>query len=182
MVITFSEKVPSSAKKNSSDSTSAANSSSSGSGSAAVPLKSTYTTPEQERKLRSLSADGTSLAVSASKTAREALEKEISSQRSQYYEEDEQDQVLLQTSYMRGSPIRGQGRAGTSRSASTGGSASRYQPGAGRSGLGRNLQLTQAAVRNDPALLNTLQGLLGAENVQNVRSIEELEELMFMEV
>jgi hypothetical protein len=154
-----------------------------------------YTTPEQERKLRSLSEDAHQ--ACSSKTDRDTLESQIREQRRQCEEEECVAAAAAGSARGTGSPYL---RTPTSASAGVGsrrragglaaGGVQSYRIGGAASGSGSpGLLGNDTRVRNgravaggggDSRFLDSLHGLLTSSD--RVTSIQQLEDIMLMEV
>jgi uncharacterized Zn finger protein (UPF0148 family) len=167
-----------------------------------------YTTPEQEKKLRSLSmdADSSSAATSAvaTKTDREALERQIREQRLQFDERDmaqaaqsnrnrgsyfssaRNDNSNANAPFLRGARYRMTTSSSSSsggRSAGMSGPASPSQRIGNRAGSGGSGGNGNRAVTGNTRLGDTIEGLLQARGgLGGISSIQQLEEIMLMEV
>lgn len=183
------------------DRTSSVSESDRSSGSSQVNLS--YTTPEQEKKLRSLSVDNT--VNMSSRTDREALERQIREQRLQF---DERDLAEAQRSggRGRGSYYNSSGASATA----TGSPFQRYgrigrygmgepsspgmlgvglrSPGANRTtplrGTGDDTADSASATttNSNNSFVSSIENLLQSRGTTRITSIQQLEDIMLMEV
>ena len=143
-----------------------------------------YTTPEQEKKLRSMSSDEIQVAP-VSKQSREELERQIANQRMMYHDPDEDNRVFAQAAVRRP-------RAVTTSSLRN---RNAYDFNSTRSGSSRMNQRHSNYQQSSPtrpppdgglggesSMLSTLRTILGPSQLDQINSIEELEELMLLEV